>query len=467
MRFVAIMPSKTSFRTLAFLLGLFLPFGLQAQNSTQSPYSNFGIGELGGGEFSQISAVGGLSQTAGSRYQNSPLNPATLGALRYSNLDFGFHGSSGKITALNKRRDVNSGGFSYLNMAFPTMNKNFLTGTYVDSNGKTKPRFLKVNMGTAFGLSPVSAVGFNYTLTDSSILRHDVYHNGGGGLNRFYLAHAIQIANRLSIGYQAAYLFGQLRDFSVFNLEDSGYFMRFEDQRSILISGWQHRLGVHLNFNTGKIHHLLGGSLLWNKNTTGTQSRLVRTYSSGFGGFPSYKDTILSTVSQQGNITLPDGFAAGYSMERPGKWRIGAEYRQEQWDKFNAFYTSGNFATRSTWGVGLNINPEAPARKKGARNRIPIEWRMGYRSTQTQNQFNTASGMLNLQEQAYTLGVGIPVSRRYFDNTFLRSQLNITLEYLDRGGSAAFNAGLAREQYLRLILGVSLGDVWFDRNKYN
>jgi hypothetical protein len=63
--------------------------------------------------------------------------------------------------------------------------------------------------------------------------------------------------------------------------------------------------------------------------------------------------------------------------------------------------------------------------------------------------------------------VGIPVSRRYFDNTFLRSQLNITLEYMDRGGITAFNAGLAREQYLRLILGVSLGDVWFDRNKYN
>jgi hypothetical protein len=461
------MVSKSRSLIPALLLGLSLPNGLQAQNSTQSPYSNFGIGELGGGEFSQITAVGGLSQTAGSRYQNSALNPATLGLLRYSNLDFGFHGNTGKITAQNKRRDVNSGGFSYLNIAFPTMNKSFLTGSYVDSNGRTKPKLLKINMGTAFGLEPVSAVGFNYTLSDSTILRHDVYHNGGGGLNRFYLAHGIQVANRLAIGYQAAYLFGQLRDFSVFNLDDSGYYMRFEDQRSIQISGWQHRLGVHLNFNTGKMHHLIGGSMLWNRNSIGTQSRLVRTYSSGFGGFPSYKDTVLSTVSQNGNIILPNGFAAGYSLERPGKWRIGAEYREEQWDRFSAFYTSGNFAARSTWGIGLNINPEAAARKIGARNRVPVEWRMGYRNTQTQNRFNTINGMVQIEERAYTLGVGIPVSRRYFDNSFLRSQLNITLEYLDRGGISATNAGLAREQYLRLILGVSLGDVWFDRNKYN
>jgi hypothetical protein len=28
-------------------------------------------------------------------------------------------------------------------------------------------------------------------------------------------------------------------------------------------------------------------------------------------------------------------------------------------------------------------------------------------------------------------------------------------------------SGLARERYLRLKLGVTLGDVWFDRNKYN
>jgi len=92
---------------------------------------------------------------------------------------------------------------------------------------------------------------------------------------------------------------------------------------------------------------------------------------------------------------------------------------------------------------------------------------MGYRNTLTQNRFETTTGTLQLQERAYTLGVGIPVSRRYFDNTYLRSQLQITLEYLDRGGINAANAGLAREQYLRLILGVSLGDVWFDRNKYN
>jgi hypothetical protein len=461
------MLSKKRFLTPALLFTGTLFNPLLAQNSTQSPYSNFGIGELCGGEFSQMTALGGLSQTAGSRYQNSSLNPATLGALRYSVLDFGFHGSTGKITARSKRRDINNGGFGYLNMAFPTLNKNLLTGTYRDSSGNSKPRLLKIAMGSAFGIAPVSGVGFNYTLSDSTILRHDVYHNGGGGLNRFYLAHGVQIANRLSIGYQAAYLFGQLRDFSVFNLNDSGYFMRFEDQRSIQLSGWQHRLGIHLNVRTGPLNHLLGGSMLWSRNASGTQSRLVRTYSSGFGGFPSYKDTVLSTVSQRGNITLPDGFAAGYSLERPGKWRIGAEYREEQWTNFRAFYTSGSFATRSSWSFGISLNQEAAARKIGARNRAPVEWRMGYRNTLTQNRFETTTGTLQLQERAYTLGVGIPVSRRYFDNSFLRSQLQITLEYLDRGGISATNAGLAREQYLRLILGVSLGDVWFDRNKYN
>jgi len=171
------MLSKKRFLTPALLFTGTLFNPLLAQNSTQSPYSNFGIGELCGGEFSQMTALGGLSQTAGSRYQNSSLNPATLGALRYSVLDFGFHGSTGKITARSKRRDINNGGFGYLNMAFPTLNKNLLTGTYRDSSGNSKPRLLKIAMGSAFGIAPVSGVGFNYTLSDSTILRHDVYHN--------------------------------------------------------------------------------------------------------------------------------------------------------------------------------------------------------------------------------------------------------------------------------------------------
>ena len=98
------------------------------------------------------------------------------------------------------------------------------------------------------------------------------------------------------------------------------------------------------------------------------------------------------------------------------------------------------------------------------RNRAPIEWRFGYRSVQTQNQFIGTGGPIAVRETAYTLGAGIPISRRYFDNSIIRSQLHLNLEYIERGN---MESGLARERYLRLKLGVTLGDVWFDRNKYN
>jgi hypothetical protein len=122
---------------------------LKAQNTTQSPYSNFGIGELGGGDFAQFSAVGGLSQANAGKYQHSPYNPATAGSLRYTVLDFGFIGNRGRITAGDKKKDVTTGGFSYMGFALPTMKRRLLMGNKSDSGGNKMPRLLKLNMATS------------------------------------------------------------------------------------------------------------------------------------------------------------------------------------------------------------------------------------------------------------------------------------------------------------------------------
>jgi hypothetical protein len=452
------------FRHLSLLLILPAVAGLQAQNTTQSPYSNFGIGELGGGEFAQFNGLGGISQAVSGAYRYSPLNPASMGGIRYALVDFGFQGTTGRIEAGDKKRDVTTGGFSYISVAMPTMNRRVIVGQRKDSIGNLVPRLMRLQMATQFGLAPVSAVGFNYSLSDTVNLNHTVFHTGGGGINRAYFGHAIQVAGNFSLGYQASYLFGQLRDFSLFDLRDTGYFVRFEDQRNIDIQGWQHRVGFSWSPMTGKWRHTIGGSLTWHGNTTGSQSRMVRTYSSGFGGFPTYRDTVLFTQSQKGAVNLPDGFAAGYTIERPGVLRLSGEYRQENWEQFSAFYTGNRFANRETVAFGLSLRPDAAPRKMRNRNRAPIEWRFGYRSVQTQNQFIGTGGPIAVRETAYTLGAGIPISRRYFDNSIIRSQLHLNLEYIERGN---MESGLARERYLRLKLGVTLGDVWFDRNKYN
>ncbi|NBP06811.1 MAG: hypothetical protein EBV15_11465, partial [Bacteroidetes bacterium] len=82
----------------------------------------------------------------------------------------------------------------------------------------------------------------------------------------------------------------------------------------------------------------------------------------------------------------------------------------------------------------------------------------------TQNVLTSSGSPYTVSENRAFIGFGIPLSRRYYDNRSLRSIVHFQADYIRRGKNAT---GLAREEYLVFSLSMNLGDIWFQRRKFD
>jgi hypothetical protein len=190
--------------------------------------------------------------------------------------------------------------------------------------------------------------------------------------------------------------------------------------------------------------------------------RLTRTLeNTGFG--TNIVDTIINASSAFQKFTMPTSFGLGYYFQFQRKFGIGFDYRKQLWGNYAAFFSNQTKLTnRVDYGVGVTIFPEDEKDPSQKRMKPPI--RFGGRYSITQNVFTSNNQQVNILEQNVYLGFGIPITRRYFDSRVLRSVLNVQIDYLQRGKNIT---GLAKEQYIMLTLGLNLGDVWFQRTKFD
>jgi len=93
---------------------------------------------------------------------------------------------------------------------------------------------------------------------------------------------------------------------------------------------------------------------------------------------------------------------------------------------------------------------------------MPVQIRAGYRFVNTENNVTSNNVVQNITESQAYIGFGIPMVRRYFDNTQIRSLVNVDFGFMQRG---TLNNNLAKEQYFTARVGFNLGDIWFQRKK--
>jgi hypothetical protein len=428
------------------------------QNFTISPYSNFGLGEVLN---SNLAQAGFQGQTYSGAYSYSFHNPATLGGLRYTTFDVGFNGRTGVIESNGQQRTFNGGGLSYMSLAFKTMRKNF--PTYTDSAGVRKRKgSLLFSWNSYLSLYPSTTVGYNYTVSNTVPYNTQEAHTGKGGVNAAEYGTSMGLGKHIFLGYSAAYMFGQISDRSVFNVPDSTDFYIVDDEKSVVIRGLRQQAGVMFLLGKDSSFHRIGASYRWYGATSATNQRLTQVFGIGTTSFTA-PDTIINIVGQQKKISMPSGFGLGYTYTWRQKIAIGADVYQENWGNYSAFFQQDRkFATRRDYGLSLTLNPmdEKPRKAK----KMPVPVKLGYRYSQTQNVFNNAGVEYQINENTVYAGFGIPVVRRYYDNTVLRSIINFRFDYTTRG---TLNGGLAKEQYLMATVSINMGDIWFQRRKFD
>ena len=406
--------------------------GIYAQNGTASPYSFFGIGDLRSVGTVDNQMMGGLSMYTDSIHINLR-NPAAYGKLRLTSYSAAFsHKELNLETALDQQ-NTSVSNLEYLALAFPV--------------GKL--------MGFGFGIMPYSSIG--YGLFEESVNNHGTNvvneYSGNGGLDQVYFSVGFQLVKNLNLGATVNFNFGTLNNNRVQSVEDVQ--LGTLDRRESRVNGFDFNYGATY---TPKITDKL---TLFTSVTVNTQANLVSQNTQTIGSFSRTTGRDIEVVEvdlvAQGRknteIKIPTTTTVGLGIGQDKKWFLGAEYSMQELSTFqNEFITYDNLAYEdaSTIAFGGYFVPDYSSFSSYLKR---ITYRAGLRYNQT--------GMIINDEKinnfGITFGFGLPLGRDF-------SNLNLGFELGRRGTTLS---DLVEESYLKVSLGLSFNNLWFQKRKIN
>lgn len=440
----------------SILIALLLVSGafVQAQINSVSPYSRFGVGEIGTKVFARSAGMGfsslGLRQPLNINFSN----PASYTQLKLTTFHMGMEAS--RITQQQRNPDLTV------------------------ENGRAGLRYLAFGLplldwwSSAVSLQPYSFKGYNISSSRflDSLQIQDNF-TGEGGLNVFYWGNAFKVAEGLSLGFNFKYFFGSIEESAT---------VTFDPQLRALVTKVNEvtdATGVAFDFGA-QFHHQfennteLGlGATFTNKSDLNTEvNRHVFTAQDLPGSLQDLPlDSATGTGLVEGTMTLPGELGVGitWGKNHPQIWRqswaVSLDFEQYLGSQF--IPAAGSRATTPLvdgYSVQLGGLVQPRFAFKGLERVDNLltntEYRLGAFYTETPLQL----GAEQITDYGITFGVGIPVRPRNMAPGQMRvSTLNMGVIAGRRG---TLENNLIREDYLQFFLGISISDKWFIKYKY-
>jgi hypothetical protein len=462
-----------------------------AQNSTSSPYSRYGVGELQFGGFVKNLGMGGLSYGVISPLNINFSNPASYKDIIATTFELG---ANANFTEL--KSDVGKGGennisFGYFALGFPVKQKKW---------------------GMTFGLLPYSNVGYGFSkdeLNEAGDVRR-LSFNGDGGLNQFFIGNGIALAKGLSLGVNASFLFGTMNQVRRVSYPDGGYInTRITDANTVndlyFTFGLQQTFDslnltrsdslkmydkeikknndsleiVRKSADKTKVADAEAALLAKNKQLDSLSALVVKRKQRGpwsltFGltGAPSMSlrgkhstlaesylltgfgtEVVRDTAMQEevkGTLVMPVTLGFGFAMKQGNKWLAGADFSLQNWQDYSLFGQSDSLANSWRISAGAQLIPNDRSIKSYF---SLVNYRLGFHYEQTYlNLYNS-----QLNQMGITLGLSFPVKRS-------ASFIHFAVEAGRRGTT---NNKLIEENYIKCSLGFTLNDRWFVKPKFD
>jgi len=402
-----------------------------AQESTSSPYSFYGIGDVRFKGTIENRSMGGMSAIPDSIHLNI-MNPAMYSSLKLTSFAIGGTFAANRLKTNTQDEKAQRTTLDYMAVGIP----------------------LK-KLGIGFGLIPYSAVGYNIR---NSVLNNSIsttnYYTGSGGMNKVFFGFGYQLTKKFSFGADVQYNFGKIDTKSIavqYDADGNQIQYGTREVNSSDISG--------VNFNTGLSFHskLYKDISIFSSATYSPQSTLNLANSRKIAIVQVISTTDVAVGDEitidvaNTKLKLPSKFTFGLGVGDAKKWIVGSEFTLQTTSNFgNRFNDINNVsyenAKRFTLG-GYYI----PNYKSFSNYFDRIVYRGGFRYENTGLIIDNKS----IQDAALTLGLGLPLR-----GTF--SNLNVGFELGNRGTK---DAGLVREHYMNFSIGLSLNERWFQKRK--
>jgi len=410
--------------------------------TSYTPYSVFGIGDLYKQGSAHNRGMGGVGIAGRSKRYVNYINPASIvnrDTLSFM-LDFGLSNEN-KIYKQNSLQSANN-TFTINDIVFsiPIYNRLAVMG----------------------GITPFSSIGYNFShnLTGDALIGRTgnatYTSEGSGSLYQMFFGAGFKISNRLSIGAEVIYFFGNLQkntylEFDADDIRDvyTGYKLELNSFAGKFGIQYEQPLGNDLSLSVGATYR-----------TPSKLNGYVTDYE--YASVSSLTDTtsyVVDTLSHGKNVKLAGEIGVGVSLRKGDKWTMEIDYLRSNWtssgfDSYTGFSNIGTstFTTTTSQSIraGFEIVP----------NRNDIRYYLRRCAYRFGGYFDQAYYKLDgntVNAYGLTFGVTLPVFRLY-------NGISVGFD-IGRRGSKTGN--MTQETYGMIVVGFNIHDLWFQKHRYN
>ena len=417
-----------------FILGLIITMiglNVYGQSDLSSPYSRFGLGDINTGSPNTIlKGMGGISNAMTGNTLANPTNPASYAFIDSLSFifDAGFYIKTASFSTSHLTENGSNASFDYASVGI--------------SAGK------RWKMG--LGIMPYSTKEYNVITEHDDLGSYNVAFQGEGGLNRVFFANGIKLSDNLSLGLTGSFIFGTLSDNTSVYYPDSTFFLNGKRSISTRVSDFKLDYGLIYKFPISSYNVTLGLTYSQGSNMSSKRNIFIRNMFKGFQEHTeSPIDTLLYKENENINVTIPQGYGVGITIDKGRGWLVGADFNWTGWEGFTM--NGANDSLQNSWNVavGASYKPEATSISKYYKK---ITYRAGFHFDQTY--YNVYGQSIN--KYGLTLGMGLPMPRSL-------TSLNVALEF---GTMGTTKNNLVKENYINLSISMSIYDKWFMKKKY-
>ena len=391
--------------------------GVQAQNSTSSPLSIFGIGEYEIRDFGRTTGLGGVGIGVRSENFLNRRNPAGLSGI--DTLRFILDVSAAlKISEFRtKSVKAHSTDFNFKSLAAGVRLSKIWT--------------------SSVGLSPYSNVGYNMVYPDQGTGdQSKINFVGSGGVNKFYWANAFELFRGFSLGVTSSYIFGNYtnsEEKDIFIIKDiynvSKIYFDFGAQYS-------QRFGAHTKVTAGGIYGLESKMNIQHTKMTISNNAM-----------DSHREPDRKSF-------IPESYGAGFSILRNknAEWIFAADYQFRNFSVDPLRDRVFTYSDSHTYSAGFQFTPNI----NRAENYLQI---IRFQLGACYNQSYLKVNGYQLEDYSISLGVGLP-----FFNRRTVSYVNVAVNV---GESGTGQRGGITERYVLLSVNLSLIERWFAKYQWD
>ena len=394
---------------LTIAVSMFQP-DVQAQNSTSSAFSFFGIGEIETRDFGRTIGMGNVGigfQSENFLNRRNPAGLSGIDTLRFI-LDVSAAIKFSEFRTLSRKERANN--FTFKNLAAGVR--------------------LSKRWTSSVGLSPYSNVGYNVYKSDEN-----TNFTGNGGINKFYWANAFELFRGFSIGVTSSYHFGNYvhnKDMDMFSIRETYNVNQIYFDFGVQYSHW---FGRHTNITVGGVYGY--------ESKMSIQQTEVNTSNVG----------VIRNKRKPDDVSyIPESYGFGFSVLRNKKaaeWIFAADYRYQNWSVDRSRHKILAYNDSRTYNVGLQLTPN----KYRAEKYIQA---MRYQLGACYNQSYLMVNGYQLDDYSVSLGVSFP----FRNLSYVTVAVNV-------GESGTGKRGGITERYALLSVNLSLIERWFAKNQWD